>query len=128
VVLVLEDLMRVWLRLRGPNCLCCFITLAITPTKAIGSVTRFFAPIGSVAGSPSSTEGPPPPSTSSTCPWILDSGASYYMTPYCTYFFVDLHLVLSLSILLTDLPFLLLARVPFCPTLFMFLMFHLFLI
>lgn len=51
-----------------------------TPIGVVGFVTQSSAPISS----PSSTEGPSPPSTSSTCSWILYSSASFHMTPYCT--------------------------------------------
>jgi hypothetical protein len=48
-------------------------------------VTQSSPPIGFAAASQSSTEGPHSTPTLCTCPWILDSGASFHMTPYCTY-------------------------------------------
>ena len=57
---------------------------ASTPSGAAGSVTQSSALTGSAAASQSSIEGPPSSSTSGTCPWILDSGASFHITPHCT--------------------------------------------
>ena len=56
--------------------------VASPPPGAASSVTQPSAPTGSAAASQSSVLGSPPPSTSGTCPWILDSGASFHMTPY----------------------------------------------
>jgi hypothetical protein len=56
---------------------------ASTPSGAAGSVTQSSALTGSAAASQSSIEGPPSSSASGTCPWILDSGASFHMTPSC---------------------------------------------
>lgn len=58
---------------------------ASTPTGAASSVSQSSAPIGSAAASQSSTERSLSTPTLSTCPWILDSSASFHMTPYCTY-------------------------------------------
>lgn len=46
-------------------------------------MTQSSAPTGSVVGSLSSTKGPSP-YTLGTCLWILDSGASFHMSPHCT--------------------------------------------
>uniref|UniRef100_A0A0A9DF52 Retrovirus-related Pol polyprotein from transposon TNT 1-94-like beta-barrel domain-containing protein n=1 Tax=Arundo donax TaxID=35708 RepID=A0A0A9DF52_ARUDO len=48
--------------------------------RAAGFVTPASAPSGSVAASQSCTEGLPSTSAPGTCPWILDSGAFFYMT------------------------------------------------
>jgi hypothetical protein len=47
-------------------------------------MTQSSAPTSFVASSLSSTKEPSPSSTSGTCPWILDSGASFRMT-HCNY-------------------------------------------
>jgi hypothetical protein len=59
---------------------------ASTPIGVAGSVTLSSSSTVSAAASQSSTEGPPSTPTPGTCPWILDSGASFHMTPYHTYF------------------------------------------
>jgi len=58
---------------------------ASASTGAAGSVTQSSALTGSATASQSSIKGPPSTSASGTCPWILDSGASFHMTPHCTF-------------------------------------------
>ena len=55
-----------------------------TSPGAAGSVTQPSAPIDSATASQSSALGSPSTSTPGICPWILDSGASFHMTPDCT--------------------------------------------
>jgi hypothetical protein len=102
--------------------------VASTPIGVAGFVTQSSAPTGFSVGSLSSTEGSSPPSTSSTCPWFLDYSDSFHMTPHCTCltFMSPSH---SLTVHTADgSPLFVVGQVPFCPTLFMFLIFLLFLI
>jgi hypothetical protein len=45
-------------------------------------VTQSSALTGSATTSQSSTSGPPSAPSPGTCPWYLDSGASFHMTPH----------------------------------------------
>jgi hypothetical protein len=47
--------------------------VASTPTGVARYVSQSYLPTGVAVASQSSTEGPSPPSTSGTYPWIIDS-------------------------------------------------------
>jgi hypothetical protein len=102
---------------------------ASTSSRVVGSVTHPSALIGSATASESFALGPPSGPSLGTDPWYQDSNASFYMTPHSAHL---LHCVLLIAIALFIPPmvplFLLLDRTHFVLTLFMSLMFLLFLI
>jgi hypothetical protein len=93
----------------------------------VDSVTQSSTLTGSATASQSSTLGPPSSSSLGTYPWYLDSDASFHMTPHSALLY-DLLTATALFIPPMDPLFLLLDRALFLPTLFMSLMFLLFLI
>jgi hypothetical protein len=96
---------------------------------AVGSMTKSSALTGSATASQSSTLGPPSTPCPGTDPWYLDSGASFHMIPHFAHLFA-LHLSYHHCTVHTvdGSFFLLMDRAHFVVTLFMSLMFHLFLI
>jgi hypothetical protein len=92
----------------------------------VDSVTQSSTLTGSATASQSSTLGPPSSSSLGTYPWYLDSDASFHMTPHSALLY-DLTAT-ALFIPPMDPLFLLLDRALFLSTLFMSLMFLLFLI
>jgi hypothetical protein len=100
---------------------------ASTSIGDVGCVTQSFALTCSATAFQSSTLGPPSATSPDTYPWYLDSGASFHDSSICSSFFFTSFLP-SLHCSYRDPLFLLLDRALFPLTLFMSLIFLLFLI
>jgi hypothetical protein len=60
---------------------------ASTSAGAVDSMTQSSALTCSATASQSSTSGPPSAPSPGTCPWCLDSNASFHMTPHSAHLF-----------------------------------------
>jgi hypothetical protein len=102
---------------------------AFTLSGAVGSVTQPSTLIGPAITSQSSTLGPHSAPSLCTNPWYLDYGTSFLMTPHSAHLSSLRPSYRHCTVHIAMVPlFLVLDRTHFVLTLFMSLMFHLFLI
>jgi hypothetical protein len=102
--------------------------MASTSVGAVGFVTQSSALTGSATVSQSSTSGPLSSPSPGTCPWYLDSGDSFHMTPHSAHLSSMCPSYCHMTVQAGARLFLLLDRALFVLSLFISLMFLLFLI